>query len=177
MSAPKTPLLTTDCVILDSNWRLLLIRRGHAPFEGKLALPGGFVDLDETVDDACRREVLEETGIKLGRLRLIGVYSRPGRDPRGATCSIAYLARTKNANPKAGDDAAEEKRADGNDQGTGSMGFRRGLRGPVLRRHDYTYPVLVTRRGRKRTVHGPLQWRRSAEPRLPRRGRTIRRRA
>ena len=107
MSAPKTPLLTTDCVILDSNWRLLLIRRGHAPFEGKLALPGGFVDLDETVDDACRREVLEETGIKLGRLRLIGVYSRPGRDPRGATCSIAYLARTKNANPKAGDDAAE----------------------------------------------------------------------
>ena len=106
MAFPKTPALTVDCVVIDAEGRLLLIRRGNPPHKGKYALPGGFVDVGETVEDACRRELLEETGVKGGRLQLIGVYSDPSRDPRGHTCSVAFLTRIARAVPKAGDDAA-----------------------------------------------------------------------
>ena len=106
MPMPRTPALTTDCVAVDAKGRVLLIRRGHPPFEGRYALPGGFVDVGETVEDACRRELAEETGVRAGRLELIGVYSDPGRDPRGHTCSVAFLARVARAAPTAGDDAS-----------------------------------------------------------------------
>jgi 8-oxo-dGTP diphosphatase len=106
MAFPNTPALTVDCVVVDGEGRLLLIRRGNPPFKGKYALPGGFVDVGETVEDACRRELMEETGVKAGRLALIGVYSDPRRDPRGHTCSVAFLSRVARAVPKAGDDAA-----------------------------------------------------------------------
>jgi len=106
MPLPQTPALTTDCVVFDNRRRVLLVRRGHPPFKGQYALPGGFVDVGETVEEACRRELLEETGLKVKRVELIGVYSDPSRDPRGHTCSVAYLARVGRANPKAGDDAA-----------------------------------------------------------------------
>jgi 8-oxo-dGTP diphosphatase len=106
MAFPKTPALSTDCVAVDAKGRVLLIRRGHPPYKGRFALPGGFVELDETVEEACRRELMEETGVKVGRLELIGVYSGPKRDPRGPTCAVAFLARVARATPKAGDDAA-----------------------------------------------------------------------
>ena len=106
MAKPVTPLLTVDCVAVDARGRVLLIRRGHPPFEGHYALPGGFVDVGETVEDACRRELLEETGVKAGRLALIGVYSDPARDPRGHTVSAAFLTRVKAPKATAGDDAA-----------------------------------------------------------------------
>ena len=108
MALPKTPLLTTDCVIFDGEERLLLIRRKNDPFRGAFALPGGFVETGETVEAACRREVLEETGVKIGTLHLIGVYSDPGRDPRGHTVSIAYMASVPPATcPQAGSDAED----------------------------------------------------------------------
>jgi 8-oxo-dGTP diphosphatase len=106
MAKPKTPLLTVDCVVLDAKGRVLLIRRGHPPFRGCYALPGGFVDVGEPVEAACRRELKEETGLEVGTLSLLGVYSDPKRDPRGHTCSVAYLARVARATPRAGDDAA-----------------------------------------------------------------------
>jgi 8-oxo-dGTP diphosphatase len=106
MGLPKTPALTTDCVIFDSAGRILLIRRKHEPFQGSFALPGGFVDIGETTEAGCRREVLEEAGLRLGALELVGVYSNPERDPRGHTVSVAYLARLpEGAVPSAGDDA------------------------------------------------------------------------
>ena len=107
MGLPKTPALTTDCVIFDAEGRALLIRRGHSPYAGSYALPGGFVEIGETVEEACRREALEETGIKVDVLRLVGVYSDPARDPRGHTVSSAYVTILPRAvTPKAGSDAA-----------------------------------------------------------------------
>ena len=106
MSVPQTPLLTTDCVVFDPDGRLLLIRRANEPYRGLYALPGGFVDVGETTEDACRRELKEETGIEAGPLTLVGVYSDPDRDPRGHTCSVVYLTRIDAAAPKAGDDVA-----------------------------------------------------------------------
>jgi 8-oxo-dGTP diphosphatase len=106
MGLPKTPLLTTDCVIFDGAARVLLIRRKNEPFKGAYALPGGFIDIGETTEAACRREVLEEAGIVVDRLALIGVYSDPKRDPRGHTVSIVYTTRFAEApRPKAGSDA------------------------------------------------------------------------
>ena len=106
MTIPKTPALTTDCVIFDEKRRLLLIKRKNEPFKGSYALPGGFVDIGETVEAACQREVQEEVGIEIGELRLIGVYSEPDRDPRGHTVSVAYLALLPRViAPRAGSDA------------------------------------------------------------------------
>jgi 8-oxo-dGTP diphosphatase len=106
MPFPATPALTTDCVAFDERGYVLLVRRKYEPFKGSYALPGGFVEVGETVEDGCRRELKEETGLEVGALRLVGVYSNPNRDPRGHTCSIAYVARIGRAEPQAGDDAA-----------------------------------------------------------------------
>jgi 8-oxo-dGTP diphosphatase len=106
MAKPRTPLLTVDCAVFDGKGRVLLIRRGRPPYKGRYALPGGFVEIGETVEAACRRELAEETGIEVGRLRLVGVYSDPRRDPRAHTCSVVFLARVARAAARAGDDAA-----------------------------------------------------------------------
>ena len=97
--------LTVDCVVFIDD-ALVLIKRKNPPFRGDHALPGGFVDEGETVEDACIRELQEETGLKADHLDLIGVYSKPGRDPRGRAVSVAFLARSVTGEPKAGDDAA-----------------------------------------------------------------------
>ena len=103
----ETPLLTVDCVVFQDN-RIVLIRRGSEPFKGEYALPGGFVDIGESVEDACVRELKEETNLEVDKnsLRLVGVYSKPGRDPRRHTASIAYLAEADLSIIQAGDDAA-----------------------------------------------------------------------
>jgi 8-oxo-dGTP diphosphatase len=106
MAKPVTPRLCTDCIAVDAKGRVLLIKRGHAPYVGHYALPGGFVDIGETVDDACRRELMEETGVKAGKLHLVGVYSDPKRDPRFHSAAVAYLTRVRAPKATAGDDAA-----------------------------------------------------------------------
>jgi len=106
---PVTPLLTVDAVILLNNKKdIVLIRRKNPPFQGQFALPGGFVDIGETVENACIREVKEETNINVRLIKLIGVFSDPNRDPRGHTVTIAFLCKplTKKEKPKALDDAA-----------------------------------------------------------------------
>jgi len=109
MSKPVTPLLTVDAVIVFKKEHLVLIRRKNPPFQGEYALPGGFVDIGETVESACVREAKEETNIKVKIIKLIGIYSDPKRDPRGHTVSIAFLCepKTKKEVPKAQDDAAD----------------------------------------------------------------------
>ncbi|MHA2398340.1 MAG: NUDIX domain-containing protein [Promethearchaeota archaeon] len=110
MPKPVTPLLTVDAVVLLKNEKkLVLIRRKFPPFQGELALPGGFVEVGETVESACIRETKEETNLDIKINKLIGVFSDPGRDPRGHNVTVAFLCTplTKNENPKALDDAAE----------------------------------------------------------------------
>ncbi|PKK90896.1 MAG: hypothetical protein CVV64_08240 [Candidatus Wallbacteria bacterium HGW-Wallbacteria-1] len=106
------PALTVDLAVFsefEGNAELLMIRRGNDPFQGRLALPGGFVEENENPLNAAFRELEEETGIKVDSLDLIGVYGEPGRDPRGHTVSILYgcIVDRKICVPKAGDDAAE----------------------------------------------------------------------
>jgi 8-oxo-dGTP diphosphatase len=103
---PETPKICVDVAVFDERSRLLLIERRNEPFKGEYALPGGFMDIGETAEAAARRELKEETGIKAGRLYLAGVYSDPGRDPRGHNISIAFASIIRATKPKAGDDAA-----------------------------------------------------------------------
>lgn len=106
MPRPVTPLLTVDCVVFNRRGEVLLIERKNPPCQGHFALPGGFVDVGETVEDACRRELLEETGVQAGRLTLVGVYSDPKRDPRDHTASVVFMTRVRSSKAEAGDDAA-----------------------------------------------------------------------
>ncbi|MBW6516922.1 MAG: NUDIX hydrolase [ANME-2 cluster archaeon] len=91
MSKPQTPLLTVDILIV-STGKLVLIRRRNPPFQGHWALPGGFVEVGETVEEAAMREAHEETGLSVDLKGLVGVFSEPGRDPRGHTVSICFAA-------------------------------------------------------------------------------------
>ncbi len=103
------PMLTADCVVTNSRGEILLVRRGGEPFKGCWALPGGFMEMDETLEHCAVRELEEETGLKVSEqeIRLIGVYSALGRDPRGRTVTTAYAAHVENDEAVAGDDAAE----------------------------------------------------------------------
>jgi len=107
------PMLTVDVVVLGaeaSGRRVLLVQRGKPPFAGAWALPGGFVEEAEQVTEAAPRELLEETGLRVGPLSLLGVYDTPGRDPRGWTVSVVYLARVKGEPAVRGSDDASDAR-------------------------------------------------------------------
>jgi 8-oxo-dGTP diphosphatase len=106
------PMLTVDTVVLtlEETPSILLIQRGNPPFAGDWALPGGFVDEGETVVEAAPRELAEETGLRVGPLEMLGVYDTPGRDPRGWTVSVVYLARIPaRVEVKGGDDASDAR--------------------------------------------------------------------
>lgn len=108
---PK-PSLTADVAIFSregERLRLLLIRRGGHPFLGCLALPGGFANKNEPLEESAARELLEETGVKDVPLALAGVFSTPGRDPRGWVVTAAYtaLVDASRLTVTAGDDAAD----------------------------------------------------------------------
>jgi len=101
------PALAVDGVIFDKLGDIVLIRRKNSPFKGKLALPGGFVENNETTEAAVKREVKEELGIETRIKRLVGVYSEPKRDPRQHIVSVVYELEPLSTKFKAGDDAAE----------------------------------------------------------------------
>ncbi|MBW3565949.1 MAG: NUDIX hydrolase [Acidobacteria bacterium] len=103
------PALTVDIVVFREQLgdEVLLVRRKHPPFEGCWALPGGFVDQDEALDQTARRELMEETGIEAGELEQLGAWGEPGRDPRGHTVSVVYMTAVVDGEARADDDAAE----------------------------------------------------------------------
>jgi len=101
------PGIAVDGVLI-KNGKILLIRRRNEPFRGKWALPGGFVEYGERVEEAVLREVEEETGVRARIKKLLGVYSDPDRDPRGHTISIVFLLEGE-GEAVAGDDASDAK--------------------------------------------------------------------
>jgi len=101
----RNPLPTAD-VIIEVGDRIVLVRRKYPP--AGWAIPGGFVEVGETVESAAVREALEETGLPVTLTALLGVYSDPARDPRHHTISTAYVGRAEGS-PSGGDDAAEAR--------------------------------------------------------------------
>jgi len=100
-------LLTVDVVIKRKDGTIVLIKRLNPPFKDYYAIPGGFVEYGETVEQAAQREAEEETGLEVGNLRLVGVYSDPARDPRGHVVSIAFSADELGGELRASSDAKE----------------------------------------------------------------------
>lgn len=111
MGAPSKYAVAADVVAIArfaDGPRVLLVARRNPPLGW--AIPGGFVEPDEDLPDAARRELMEETGVAAGELTLVGAFGQPDRDPRGRTISIAFLAELDGPAPSfAGDDAAQAR--------------------------------------------------------------------
>ncbi len=106
------PMVTVDAAVFtfsDDKARVLLINRGNEPFKGKWALPGGFVGMDEELEDAVARELEEETGLAGVQLEQMRTFGTVGRDPRGRMITIVFMgiAKEDQTTIKAGDDAAQ----------------------------------------------------------------------
>ena len=105
------PMVTVDAVVFrQTRQRLevLVVERGKPPYAGMLALPGGFVEMDEDLEDAAKRELQEETGLENVTLSQLRAFGTPGRDPRGRNISIVFagVARGRTDQVEGGDDAA-----------------------------------------------------------------------
>ncbi len=102
------PAVTVDAILISKQNSVLLIERGREPFKGKWALPGGFVDMDESLETACRRELEEETGLRVGELKQFKAFGAVDRDPRHRTISVLFYAFTDDElTACAGDDAVK----------------------------------------------------------------------
>ena len=104
--------LTADALVFSGSGeslQLLLIKRGNEPFKGMWAFPGGFIEDDEDLEPAARRELEEETGLKVDSMKQLYTIGTPGRDPRGRTVSVVYytFVDAGNNSVKGDDDAAE----------------------------------------------------------------------
>lgn len=103
--------ITVDAIIVAENFSqtmILLIQRKHGPFEGVWALPGGFVEMEETLKDACNRELFEETGIRVDDLNQFFTFDAVHRDPRHRTITTVFWGRiVETVEVAGGDDAAK----------------------------------------------------------------------
>jgi 8-oxo-dGTP diphosphatase len=105
MTRYSSPTPTVD-VILQRDSKVLMIRRKKDPFKDRLALPGGFVNEGETVEEAMKREAMEETSLEVEPVDILGVYSDPRRDPRKHIVTVVFIGIIVGSISRAGDDAA-----------------------------------------------------------------------
>ncbi|NMC06926.1 MAG: NUDIX hydrolase [Candidatus Lokiarchaeota archaeon] len=106
---PNAYRIAADAMIVDDPSqprKVVLITRKNPPHQGKFALPGGFLEPDETVEQCCIREAKEETSLDVAITRIVGVYSDPHRDPRGRTVTITYLCSPVGGMVRGDDDAS-----------------------------------------------------------------------
>ncbi len=109
------PAVAADAAIFtidEDDVRVLLIERAYPPYQGKWAIPGGFVNIDEDLEDAARRELEEETGIRdIGALEQLHTFGHPDRDPRERVITVVYfgVVPSDNIDVRAGDDAANAR--------------------------------------------------------------------
>ena len=104
------PAVTTDCVVFGLEGKrlnILLIERGNEPYKGCWAFPGGFMNIDETAEEGARRELFEETGLKLEELKQFGTFTTVNRDPRERVITIAFYAVVRKSDVQGGDDASK----------------------------------------------------------------------
>jgi len=106
------PAVTVDCLVGSfdgQRMHILLIQRDREPFQGSWALPGGFIGIDEPLEEAARRELAEETGLKMEELAQFRAYGDPGRDPRGRTVAVVFygFCPWENRQVQGGDDARQ----------------------------------------------------------------------
>lgn len=102
------PMTSADAVLIKDG-KVLLVRRATEPFLGHWAIPGGFMETDETIEETAIRELREETGIEAKPIKLIGVYSGPGRDPRGTSLAVAFLMKYVKDTGKKDNETSESK--------------------------------------------------------------------
>ncbi|MGB6589920.1 MAG: NUDIX hydrolase [Candidatus Nitrosopolaris sp.] len=95
----KNPTPTVDIIIEDDS-RILLVKRRNEPFKDHLVLPGAFVNEGEKVEDAAKREALEETSLDVDLIDILGVYSDPTRDPRGHNMSTVFIGRGRRSHER-----------------------------------------------------------------------------
>ena len=106
------PSVTTDCVIFGFDGvklKVLLVERGMAPYKGRWAFPGGFLNMDESAEEGALRELKEETGLEGSYIRQFHTFSNPQRDPRERVITIAYYALVRMQEVKGGDDASDAR--------------------------------------------------------------------
>jgi 8-oxo-dGTP diphosphatase len=102
----KNPIPTVDAIIHRYS-SILLVKRRKDPYKDCFALPGGFVNEGETIEEAIIREVYEETSLEVYPIDILGVYSDPKRDPRGHMLTVVFIVLVVKGNPTPGDDAQE----------------------------------------------------------------------
>ncbi|MCH5235334.1 MAG: NUDIX hydrolase [Muribaculaceae bacterium] len=106
------PVVTADCIVFNKeNDKIfvLLIQRKNDPYKDCWAFPGGFVNINESAEDAAKRELKEETGLEISTVEQLKAYSNPDRDPRERVITIAFIAVSKLKHVKGGDDAKEAR--------------------------------------------------------------------
>lgn len=106
------PAVTVDCIVFykeDKNIYFLLIKRKNDPYKDCWAFPGGFINIDESAEDAAIRELKEETGLQVSKVDQLKAYSNPARDPRERVITIAFISESKIKAVKGGDDAKEAR--------------------------------------------------------------------
>ena len=106
------PAVTADCIVFnkeDEKIFVLLIQRKNDPYKDCWAFPGGFVNIDESAEDAAIRELKEETGLEISTVEQLKAYSNPDRDPRERVITIAFIAESQIKKVKGGDDAKEAR--------------------------------------------------------------------